>query len=357
MTETKQTGHHPFGRVLLVLLTCLGLWALLAAPRMLRAAEASPEGLRRTVSLWTLRPAAWLSETTGLSAASGALEEALGHDPNEPPGGELDIDAELEAAGLPRLPADQPPPEPSNRDRRDTGEPQQRAAGNERPRNDPLRKPSTRYRLRIAVIGDSLANGVGDAVERATRSSLVHVLNLGRNATGLARADYFDWVDGMRKVSRRYTPDVVVVMLGSNDKQSVVFPGGRAVVSGDPDWGGSYRDRIDGFLAAAGSKTHVVWVGLPPVKDAGKSRIFRSFNDLYADSVENRRNSEYVGLWKAFSDTDGKYRPFGPGPHGDKVLLRAVDGAHFTIPGYDLIAQKITDLLRSEWRLDPRTLD
>lgn len=349
----------PAMRALIVMLTCLSLWLLLAAPRLKTAAEASPTGARRAVSLAILRPLAWFSENSGLSTATGALESAVGRDPDAAPGGVLDIDAALDELDLPEVPPEEalaetpsaaPEPGPDTPDGKREEEPRE-------PADIALREPSERYKLRVAVIGDSFAQGIGNAIERATRNSYVHVLNLGRIATGLARADYFDWVAAMDKIQRRYQPDVVLVMLGGNDKQSIIFPGGRVVGSGDPDWGSAYRQRIAALLGEMGSKTHAVWVGLPPVKDKGKSDLFEDYNNMYRSTVEARRNSGYIDIWDGFAGEDGRYKPYGRGPNGDVVLLREQDGSHFTAAGYDLIVQRVITLMTGEWDLPRKILE
>lgn len=340
---------RPAGKVLLSILICLGVWLLLAAPRMEKAASASPDGARRTVALALLRPIAWLSENSGISKAVGAIEEAMGKDPDDQPGGELDLDELLEGEDLPALPPPEDRPVPPKEPRKPRPE---RPDGKRA--DDPLRKPTERYRLRIAVIGDSLADGIGDAIQRNTRSNLVHVLSVGRIATGLARADYFDWVEALAKIKKRYRPDVVVMMLGGNDKQSVVFPGGRAIVSGDPDWGPAYRERIADLLGEA-SGSHVVWVGLPPVRDRGKSRLFLDYNDMYEQAMEERRNSAYIDIWEMFANSEGEYRAYGK-VAGRTVQLRAGDGAHFTITGYDLIADEVLTTLTKRWDLAKQAL-
>ena len=48
---TRTPVSMPAGRALVVILVCLITWTFLYAPTMKRQAEASPEGLRRTLSI------------------------------------------------------------------------------------------------------------------------------------------------------------------------------------------------------------------------------------------------------------------------------------------------------------------
>lgn len=342
MSETDRRSGVPreAGKLWLSMLVCLALWLLLAAPRLERSASASPEGARRTAALAILEPLAWVSRSTGVAELAATFERWTGHDPEASPGGEVDIEAVLEDEGI-----EVPLPEPSRR---------ARGAGS-RTKHDSLRTPTRQEPLRIAVIGDSLADGVGDAIERAVQPSHVHVLSLGRIATGLARADYFDWVQTMRNISRRYRPDVTVVMLGGNDKQSVVFPNGDAVISGDPKWGAAYRSRVAQLVEAMGG-SHAVWIGLPPVRDRGESALFRDFNRIYASVIdEHPRRARFVDIWETFADDDGDYRAYGRGPSGSVERLRLGDGEHFTAVGYDMIARRVVAALRA-WGLPSAAL-
>src|SRR5262245_55616149 len=73
--------------VLITIVVCLVLWTLLASPVLKRSAEAGPVGARRTAALTLLRPLVAISDALFLSRATGSVERALGHDPNEQPGG------------------------------------------------------------------------------------------------------------------------------------------------------------------------------------------------------------------------------------------------------------------------------
>ena len=75
----------------------------------------------------------------------------------------------------------------------------------------PIRKPTGTNKLRVVVIGDSLATGLGVYLERATKPSLVRVSRQGRISTGLARPDYFDWPAALTEIVNKFRPDLIVV--------------------------------------------------------------------------------------------------------------------------------------------------
>ena len=76
----------PAGRVLGVILVTLLTWTVLYAPAMKRAAEASPIGARRAVSLAVLKPIAAVSEWIGIDELAGSIERAVGRDRGRPGG-------------------------------------------------------------------------------------------------------------------------------------------------------------------------------------------------------------------------------------------------------------------------------
>ena len=65
-------------------------------------------------------------------------------------------------------------------------------------------KPTGDNKLRVAVVGDSLASGLG-YLERVLKPSFVEVYRQGRISTGLARPDYFDWPAALSEIVDRPT--------------------------------------------------------------------------------------------------------------------------------------------------------
>src|SRR5688572_2350745 len=145
----------PAGRVLVVILVTLLVWTVLYAPTMKRAAEASPLGVRRTVSLAVLAPLAAVSDWIGISELANTIERAVGRDPVDPGGAFV------------------PPPEdiPVTPDETD-GDPDGGKAGDgdgATAEADSIRAPSPSRKLRVAIVGDSLAAGLGYFAERVFR--------------------------------------------------------------------------------------------------------------------------------------------------------------------------------------------
>jgi hypothetical protein len=329
--------------VFVTIVVCLSLWALLAAPLLERNAEAGPVGARRSAALTLLRPLVALSDRLLLARATSSVERALGRDPETPPGGELALPAfDLSAE---EFESTRVPPRPSEGSEPTTAVPPARADEEDQPAEgppapNPIRTPSPSNKLRVAVIGDSLSQGLGPAIERWMNPGVVRVLSLGRPSTGLSREDYFNWRSGMRQIVEEFRPDLVFVMLGSNDAQAQISGDGAAIAVGSADWVEGYRDRAAELLdEATRAGTHVVWVGIPIVKERERWDFYRRVNDIYRDTANADPFGTYVDTWEPFQARDGGYTAFVRNERGDLVEVRAPDGVHFTPTGYSFIGR------------------
>jgi uncharacterized protein len=326
--------------VFVTIVVCLCLWALLAAPLLQRSAEAGPVGTRRSAALALLRPLVAVSDGLLLSGATSSVERALGRDPGGAPGGELILPAF-------ELPPDQIGPEPTHAahtgapDPVETTGPTTHEAEGEAPAAAAvLRTPTRSNKLRVAVIGDSLSQGLGPAIERWMNPSVVRVLSLGRPSTGLSREDYFNWQAGMRQIVEEFRPDLVFVLLGSNDAQAQISRDGTAIPVGSVQWLEGYRERAANLLGeATRAGTHVVWVGIPIVKERQRWDFYRRVNDIYRDTASADPFGTFVDAWTPFEGRDGGYTAFVRNDRGDLVEVRASDGVHFTQTGYSFLAR------------------
>ncbi|MGH2826360.1 MAG: SGNH/GDSL hydrolase family protein [Actinomycetota bacterium] len=349
----RRPGRRPAsaGRILVVMLVALTFWSLLAAPSLKRAAEASPVGARRTASLAVLTPLAWASERLKLTSVSESVQRALGRNPDAPPGGDV-FPGEVEPIPrdfgvAPEVLATPGPALDNNIDDLDE------RIGDSVDERYALREPSPRDKLRVVVVGDSLSMGLSTALGRHFDPDLVQFVDQGRLSTGLARSDYFDWVKGMGQITERFQPELIVVLIGSNDDQSIIQPGGEIIPGGTDEWADAYTQRVDDFLQAATSNGgRVVWVGLPPMSVGHDNTLAQRFNDNYEMGVEDYPSATFFDTYERFS-RNGDYAPFGRDSEGDVAQLRAGDGVHFSLTGYDTLAREIIDVVTSKWKLTP----
>jgi hypothetical protein len=340
-TETFAAGERkprrrtmPAGRVLIVILVALFVWAMLYAPELKRSAEVGPIGTRRTVVMSLLAPLVWVSDHTRLTDLTDAAARAAGRDPNAAIGG--DVNAGVDPLPEPNGPPAKPPKEPV--------------------KDTKMREPTVDKQLRIAVVGDSLAQGIGFATEDVFKPYWTEVFKQGRISTGLARLDYFNWMAQMRTIVDRADPDLVVVMVGENDNQGLLYSDGALEQDiGTYEWAGAYQGRVEQFAKVASSRgAHVVWVGLPNERDKGRWDFIQRQDDIFEAVADELPNVGYFDTWDTFAAPDGAYTAFYR--DDDRVTeIRAPDGVHFNSDGYDLLMHKVAEFATNEFQLDAKT--
>jgi hypothetical protein len=327
----------PAGGVLVAMLVCLGLWTFLFSPTLERAAEASPEGTRRSFSLALLRPVSSLSDALRVTVLTDSVVRAMGHDEADAVGGGIVEPPEP----IPTVPGDEEQG-PNQGDPRPTGS---------------IRVPTPRKKLRVVVVGDSLGAGLGTYLERVMKPSLVRVSRQGQISTGLSRPDYFDWPATMQLIVDRFKPDLVVVMLGENDSQSIRSPQGRILVPiGTFDWADAYAKRVRDFMGIATSGgARVVWVGLPVIRDQARWEILERLNAVYDEAAGDEADVAFLDTWDLYSTPSGGYTAYLH--EGNKVTeIRSPDGLHFTPTGYELLARAAMELAIADFQLSEKTL-
>ena len=257
-------------------------------------------------------------------------------------------------------------PRPQNRyyarPRRKAAVPRPRAEPKEA--EAPPKAPSPDASHFVAVFGDSLgqilATGLDDAL--SDRSD-VAVLHDARDSSGLVREDYYSWpkaiAEALAPADSKGNPkgktadtgkpapriDVAVMMIGSNDRQSL-SDGGKTFAPGTEQWTALYAKRVTA-VAELFRKANVplVWVGIPITKDDTFADDMAALNDIYRD-VAAKTGATFVDTWEAFSDDNGDFSAFGPDVNGQTVRLRSSDGIHFTKAGGRKLAHFVDTHIR-----------
>lgn len=341
------------GRVFVAMLVSLLVWTLLFAPTLKRSADASPLGTRRSVALAVLAPFAWVSDTFRLTSATDALERTLGRDPKANPGDDT--------LGPEELPTFEPPPPTGTASPTTTPSP----AGPEPtespppPASEAIRVPTTANRLRVVIVGDSLAAGLGVFAERVFDVALVNVSRQGRISTGLARPDYFNWPTAMKRIEAAFHPDLVIVMLGENDNQTLQSSDGKLETPiGTGPWPAAYEERAERFARLATAEgARLVWVGLPVQSRHERWPLIHRQNDIYERVAGAVPNAAYFDTWGSFSGRDGGYTAYLRRENGSVVQIRESDGLHFTSEGYTILARQVAALATDHFLLSPETYD
>jgi len=320
----------PAGRAIIVISVSLLTWTILYAPALKRASLAQPLGTRRSASLLVLQPLAAISDLTRLDTLADAIVRAAG-----------DATDTIQGAAPEPLPNGPAP------------------TGAVRPpsRTTPLPGPTARNRLRVVVVGDSLAQGLGFYLARAMRPSLAVVSSQGIISSGLARPDYYDWPKRMQHIERIFHPDLVIVMLGENDAQDLVTPEGRLETRHVSDaWPDGYAQRVRELIrVAVDNGSHVVWAGLPVVQDRSRWGFIQQVDNIYRGVSRHIPNAAYLDTWSMFTTNGGRYAPYLR--INDRIVqVRESDGVHFTPTGYTIVARAAIGVAEQAFALSPNVL-
>jgi len=222
---------------------------------------------------------------------------------------------------------------------------------------------------------DWLASGLEDAFSDDPE---IGVVRKHRTDSGLVRYDPrrdSEWPQMAREIIAAEKPDLVVMMIGNNDRQTIhekappAAPANappeqptEAVPAKPPDserqqverqhpkltpaqarqeasgpwefrsekWEQAYIKRIAGTIAALKSGgVPVLWVGLPSQRDTDASADSSYLNELYRSEAE-KAGIAYVDIWNGFVDEAGNFSPQGPDYLGQTRRLRSSDGIYFT---------------------------
>jgi len=225
-------------------------------------------------------------------------------------------------------------------------------------RAPPPRKRDTTPTQHIVVMGASLSDWLAYGLEDIySDQPEIGIVRKNHLLTGLVRFDSKDqttWPQVAREFLAGQNPDVIVVLLGLEDRQAIrERPAARDVQqrdSGQPavaapeqrrqtaqsfdfrtdKWAEAYAKRLDDMIAALKSKgAPVIWVGLPAIRGTRSTSDMIYLNDLIRARAE-RAGIVYVDVWDGFVDEAGRYATFGPDVEGQVRRLRTAEGVYFT---------------------------
>ena len=212
--------------------------------------------------------------------------------------------------------------------------------------HDRSRRPITADQpLEVLLAGDSLIGAIADGFGRQTSdNALVTWHKDVRISTGLARPDVLDWHLHLQQLLEARDPDVVVLLLGGNDDQSLTGSADGVRHYGQPGWEEEYEARVARLQTiAAGAGRTVVWLEVPAMRPAKLEQARQRMN------AAARRAAAATGV--LLLDTDLIVAPEGYTTRAQGVQIRADDGVHLTHPGGDLVAEVIDQLLTERYGL------
>ena len=207
-------------------------------------------------------------------------------------------------------------------------------------------RPGPARERTVLLLGDSLlASGFGRDLEyRLEQHPELRCARRAKSSTGLARPDFFDWMDVGRQEVQRHNPDVVVIILGGNDGQGLTDVEGKAVAQwGHTTWEAAYRQRTEEFLkvlSAPGRK--LMWLELPATGLRRFEKKLSIIRRVQREVLAAREDSRHVETRPFF--TDAKGRPLKQAQvegFRKPKALKMEDGIHLTVAGGRYFATKV----------------
>ena len=209
------------------------------------------------------------------------------------------------------------------------------------------RAADTAGRSTIVVFGDSQAAGIAAGLQRvAVDDPRYRILNRTHAGAAIVHGES-EWLAPIRAfLSRdRDKADVAVVMFGANDRLDMRDTDGTFLRFRTEEWRDVYARRADSILSSlvdAGLK--FIWCGNPIARSETYSSDMGYINQILATEAE-RFGGQFVPLWQVITDDRGGYTGYAKDRDGVTRRMRADDGIHFTAAGYEVIADRIIELL------------
>lgn len=190
----------------------------------------------------------------------------------------------------------------------------------------------------ILVVGDFMGGGLAEGLEAAyAEDPTLRVVDRTSGSSGFVRDDFYDWQAEIGPILEEQKPDLVAVMIGSNDRQQMVVNGQREEKRSDA-WTEAYRERVAAFATTLREYGKpVIWVGVPSFKSSSMSSDMLAFNDIYRQAAEEA-GAQFVDIWDGFVDENGSFVTSGPDINGQPARLRAGDGINLTASGKRKVA-------------------
>ena len=322
----------PWTRVLAIGAAAFGVWFLLFAPTLQHNAQVSPVGTRRTISLDVTGPVAALSRGLQLSHIVSVTGRS-----NRLPGGTVGL---VTSGPPPRTPTTTATTAPGTKG----------GASSTTPTTAPPnpKEPTASQPLRALIVGDSIGLDLGGPLQAALAGTgVVNAALDARESTGLTRPDYFNWPAELTSDIAKTQPQVVIVMIGANDAQDFLGPPDVPYTS--PQWNTMYAQRVAQFMkiAQSGGAT-VVWVGMPPMQNAGLNAQMSDVNAVVQQQAAAAKPPvTYLSTDRSLGTAQGGYTAFITNGAGQVVNVRTPDGTHLTPGGGEVLAQQVIGELQT----------
>ncbi len=203
-------------------------------------------------------------------------------------------------------------------------------------------------RSRVLLLGDSNMLGFFGRKLQARLVAEGHaVTRIAKHSSGLVFPDYFDWIEQGPILADQFDADVVVIIFGGNDAQSMkpkVWDGWTSRIAWEDEtaWSDEYRSRLRD-LADGLRGTHRRLVVMSPTNRRSpkfRERMARIMR-LQREVLDARSRTAWIDTFSMSSNADGLYLATGMDERGRFVKYRRKDGIHLTEAGAELLVDRV----------------
>jgi uncharacterized protein len=214
-------------------------------------------------------------------------------------------------------------------------------------------QPKNADAKKILVVGDFIAGGLAWGLDQAfAEDPRIAVVDRSEGSSGFVRDDYYDWGATLPELLNEEKPDMIVVMIGTNDRQQIRTADGKFAPRSEA-WQTLYQQRVERFILALQSYGKpVYWVGEPPMQSADSAADMAYLNTVFKARAE-AAGVNFVDIWDGFANEDGKFVSRGPDVDGQTRQLRSGDGINFTKSGRRKLAFYVEREIRQDGGLGP----
>lgn len=217
---------------------------------------------------------------------------------------------------------------------------------------------------KVQILGDSMiAGAIGLLfVELFEQRYGCTVERRGKVSSGLARPDFYDWIEAGAKAHAEFEPEVVLCMFGGNDGQGLYMGKDRRgeaqwIRYGDPGWDREYVRRINAFAdAVAPTDQWLFWIGMPQMRLPKLHERVGHLNALFETEMAIRPHGRYLDVWSLLADRRGNYTDKLM-VRGKKAKIRAADGVHLTRWGGQAVVDGLEPFIADTLDLAPVVTD
>ncbi|MEH1779551.1 MAG: DUF459 domain-containing protein [Nostoc sp.] len=211
---------------------------------------------------------------------------------------------------------------------------------------------------RFLLTGDSIMYSLSVAFENAVKKTdydFDKITIAFKISTGLNRIDFYDWYSHTRELIKQNHPDVMVVVFGGNDDQSILDVNKKFRAELTPDWEKAYEERVERYarLLDGYSVRKVYWMGHPISNLARYNKFFPIFNRIYKKVAQVHPKIEFIDTWNAFA-VNGNFSPVVADNTGKRGRVRINDGVHPTEHGAKILIDILKQKMISDGVLKPK---